>query len=367
MPPTGDALARRYRRLLIGYPRSWRRARADEVVAVLLDAAPPGRTRPTVREAVNLLRHGLRARLGRPGSRTVVAWAALTAVICGLFSAALASWAAWQTARPLPGRAETTAIVAEVLPGYEVGEIRPGSALFTFYTQPLRPRNVDSLLLGDGGEYQQGATEAAATGTAPATQQEIIALAQRRLGETGWRVYAPHVVPEAACVVGGCASTGGPRDVSLMARRGDTGFQLWLPAERSVNDTYLTVSLSRAAPPAALPAGIAAGLLGAAAGWLVFGWASRRTGRPHRAANAVSVLHTFTLLLWWSPVLLAAPQTLRHHLDEPHPVWHPLWEWLGQPSLLLFFVVGAACALCGLGLAALPRRDADPLHTTALD
>ncbi|MEV1331761.1 hypothetical protein AB0J20_19560 [Micromonospora costi] len=314
----------------------------------------------------HLLRHGLRARLGRPDSRSVVAWAALTAVICGLFSAALATWVAWQTARPLPGRAETSAIVAEVLPGYAVGDIQPGAALFAFYTQPLRPRNLDSLLLGDGGEYQQGATVAVARGRAPASQQEMLALAQRRLGESGWRVYAPHVVPTVTCTASGCTPTGGPSDVSLAARRGDTGLQLWLPGKPSIDDTYLTVSLSRPAPPAALPAGIAAGLLGAVAGWFVFGWASRRTTRPHPAANGVIVLYAFTMLLWWAPVVLAAPSLLNHHRDEPHPVWHPLWEWLGQPGLSLFFVVGALCALSGLVLATVPRRDTGPLPSTAV-
>jgi hypothetical protein len=84
MPRSRGTLARRYRRLLLCYPRQYRKARGEEIVATFLDLAPPDRARPTVREAANLVRHGLRCRLGRPNSRTVVLWAVLTAIVWGL-------------------------------------------------------------------------------------------------------------------------------------------------------------------------------------------------------------------------------------------------------------------------------------------
>ncbi|RKN28514.1 hypothetical protein [Micromonospora musae] len=308
----------------------------------------------------------MRERLGRPESRTVVVWAALTALICGLFSAALATWGAWHTARPLPDAAETTSLVAELLPGYEVNEIDPGAALFTFYSQPLRPRNLKSLLLLDGGEYQQGSSVATVRTAPRAAQQEMVALAERRLRETGWRTFPPHVTPELTCRAGGgCTPAGGPDNVSVVARRDDTGVDIHWLANPSIDGTHLTVAVYRDTPPAVLPAGIGGGLVGALLGGLVFAWASRRTRRPHPAANGVTVLYAVTMLFWWAPVLLAAPQLLGHHRDEPHPVWHPLWEWLGQPALSLFFVVGAGCALFALALAMVPRRDTDPLATPA--
>ncbi|MFG1886546.1 hypothetical protein ACGFIR_01575 [Micromonospora sp. NPDC049051] len=364
MPTTGDRLARRYRRLLFCHPRAYRRARADEMVGVLLDAAPPGRTRPTPREAANLIRHGLRCRLGRPASRTVGVWATLTAVSCGLFTAALATRAAWETSAPLPDRAETAAVFTVVLPGHDLGDVELAPALFTFYSQPLTVRALDNLLLGDGGEYQQSEVVAGTAGAPRMPADETLALAQRRLRETGWQVYAPTVRSALGCVDKTCAPLVTTTDTTVLARRGDTVLQLHVAAPPSPDGGNLSLTLSRAAPPAVLPAGVAGGLLGAALGWLVFGWASRRTEAARRTPGTVGVLLGVTLFLWWAPVLLTAPDLLGHHRAQPHPTWHPLWEWLGQPAGSLLFVVGAASALLTLALAAAPRRD--PLPTAAV-
>ncbi|MEU4776320.1 hypothetical protein [Micromonospora sp. NPDC023633] len=364
MPTTGDPLARRYRRLLFCHPRAYRRARADEMVGVLLDAAPAGRTRPTPREAANLIRHGLRCRLGRPASRTVGVWATLAAVICGLFTAALATRAAWETSRPQPDRAETAAVFAAVLPGHELGDVELAPALFTFYSQPLTVRALDNLLLGDGGEYQQSAVVAGLAGTPRMPADETLALAQRRLRETGWQVYEPMVRSDPGCVDKMCAPVITITGTTLLAQRGDTVLQLHVVSPPLPEGSSLSLTLSRTAPPAVLPAGVAGGLLGAVLGWMVFGWASRRTEAAHPARGAVTVLLALTLFLWWTPVLLAVPSLLRHHRAEPHPTWHPLWEWLGQPAASLLFVAGAANALLGLALATVPRRS--PLPTAAV-
>ena len=54
---------------------------------------------------------------GATRSRTVVAWAAPCAVACGLFVAAIAARAAWQTAAPLPSRTDAAATFQDLLPG----------------------------------------------------------------------------------------------------------------------------------------------------------------------------------------------------------------------------------------------------------
>jgi hypothetical protein len=55
-------LERRYRRWLSFYPKSFRADREEEMVAVLIQGAHPGQTRPRAREVVNLMTHGLRRR-----------------------------------------------------------------------------------------------------------------------------------------------------------------------------------------------------------------------------------------------------------------------------------------------------------------
>ena len=64
MTGSADRLERRYRRLLRWYPRSWREHREEEVVNLLIEqAAAEQRSRVEVRTAVDLIGHGLEARL----------------------------------------------------------------------------------------------------------------------------------------------------------------------------------------------------------------------------------------------------------------------------------------------------------------
>ncbi|SCE71657.1 hypothetical protein GA0070607_0705 [Micromonospora coriariae] len=298
----------------------------------------------------------LRGRLGRPASYSVVAWAALAALICGLFAGALASRLAWETSRPQPDRAEAGAILTEVFPGHDLSEIDTPPALFVVYGHALRLSNLKTVLLGDGGEYQESATGAAAFGAPPVPAEQIVTVARQRLREAGWRMYDPRVSSYTGCTDKLCATPLLITDTTLTARRGDTILNASISTQSTADATYLAVELHRAPPPAVVPAGLVGALLGALAGWLVFGWASRRT-EERLVSGMVKALFGVTIVLWWLPVLLSAPLLLRHHFGEPHPAWHPLWEWLGQPTASLLFLVGAACALLALGLAAESRRD----------
>ncbi|MGW0435729.1 hypothetical protein ACWDV4_24705 [Micromonospora sp. NPDC003197] len=359
MPPTGHRLTRRYRRLLFSYPRDYRRERGAEIIGTLLELAPAGRTRPTLREAANLIRHGMRARLGRPDSRAVVVWAALTAIVCGLFTAAIATRAAWETSRPQPDRAEATAFLDQVLPEHDLVDLTTPSALFVIYSQPLSLDNADSLLFGDGGEYGRSSTSAYAAGTPPTDPAQLVPLTQQRLRAAGWHVYAPVVDDYTGCIDKYCGSLMQISRTELTASRGDTfagiAFQ-WPPTE--AGGSYLSVDLYRATPPAVPYAGVAGGLVGALVGWLLFGWASRRTDGHHPAVRATATtLYGITMFLWGAPTLLSVPSVWQHHLGEPHPQWHPFWEWLGQPTASLPFLVGCAAVLVTLVLAALPRPD----------
>jgi hypothetical protein len=63
---TGSDLERRYRRLLVLYPRRYRRRHEEEILAVLLEGASPEQRRPRLAEAASLAWSGLGMRL-RPG------------------------------------------------------------------------------------------------------------------------------------------------------------------------------------------------------------------------------------------------------------------------------------------------------------
>ncbi|GAA4466034.1 hypothetical protein [Phytohabitans houttuyneae] len=342
-------LERRYQRLLFTYPRAYRRSRGEEMVGLLMDAAPPGRTRPTLREAANLVRHGLRARLGRPASRTVVVWAALTATICGLFGAAVATRLAWETARPMPDRAETAAILAEVAPEHRFTDIQVAPALFTFYSQRVRLENLNHIVFPDGGEYSQATGTANATGAPPMPAAAAVTRAEARLRHAGWRIHPRSADAYESCTDKMCAAMARITMTTVTAGRGDTVLTATFTEPRvDAAAPYLSVGLQRTPPPAVLPAGVAGGLLGAALAWLLFGWASRRTeGR----VGPVLCLAA-TLFFWWAPSAVALPSMVDHHLDEPHPIPHPFWEWLALPALSVFFLAGVATALLGLALAA---------------
>ncbi|GIM95450.1 hypothetical protein [Paractinoplanes toevensis] len=109
-------LARRYRRWLLAYPRTYRHERGPEILATLLDAADPGRSRPAAREAALLLRHGLGRRLAEFGRRAFVI-AAFAAVLGGLSGIALGSWLAWRDVDPMaPDKTTAIGLAPTVLP-----------------------------------------------------------------------------------------------------------------------------------------------------------------------------------------------------------------------------------------------------------
>jgi hypothetical protein len=352
-------LEKRYRRLLLCYPRAYRRERGTEIVDTLAALAPPGRTRPTVREATNLIRHGLRARLGRPASRSVVVWAALTAIVWALFSAAIASRLAWETARPLPSTVEASAIFATVAPGRQVSGVQRSPAMFVMYGHPFNRHDLNSLLFGDGGEYGFGSTSGSIGGVSDADLRRFAGDVVRRLRATGWEVGRAHSHDLDTCASADC---GAPieSETYLTARRGDDIMEIYIEYGGQITPP-VSIGIERATPWQVYPASVAGGVLGAVVAWYVFGWASRRADGQRRGWRVmVTSLFGIALFLWWLPIPIASWSVLRDQLNEPDDRWQPLWKWLGQPDLSLLFVVACGAALTGLIVAALPRRRPGP-------
>lgn len=348
-----DRLEARYRRLLLGYPRDYRRERGQEIVDTLLELAPDGQTRPTVRQAVNLLRNGLRCRLGRPASRSIVVWASLTAVVWGLFIAAVAERITWETARPLPSAAQTTATLAPLLPGEEFGPVATSTALFGFDDNtPMGWQEVPRLLLGGGIDY--GPRHAGVMVRNPAGPNRSADRLIARLQANGWQVDTPWVRRTGECAPPDCMPARPVIGTMITARRESDVLTIDIQPEVPRGDAWLDVRIGRAAPALTVPAGIAGGVAGATAVWMLFGWLSRRLERLGHMPRAFAyVLGVWALILWYLPIVFFVPIGILGLLSNPSGAsgGDQLWTWLGQPIGLLPFVVGTGLALV---LVALP-------------
>ncbi|MEV4395685.1 hypothetical protein [Nonomuraea sp. NPDC049607] len=64
----------RYRRLLRAYPKEYRAEHGEELIGTLLEAAPPGARRPSLRETLHLLAGGFTARVLAARASGVPSW-----------------------------------------------------------------------------------------------------------------------------------------------------------------------------------------------------------------------------------------------------------------------------------------------------
>ncbi|MER5459040.1 hypothetical protein ABT008_30175 [Micromonospora sp. NPDC002389] len=95
-------LERRYRHLLRAYPADYRRERGEEIVGTYLDLADPGRRWPSVADAADLVRGGLRQRLRAAGAGDVVPGVRLAALLALATAAFLAAFWALAEVQPPP-------------------------------------------------------------------------------------------------------------------------------------------------------------------------------------------------------------------------------------------------------------------------
>ncbi len=318
-----EKLGRRYRLLLRAYPRGRRRA---ELLDTLLDAAPAGRARPTLRESVNLVRHGLRARLGRPRSTAVVVVALLVAVAGGYLGAVAGSLIGWQFAPPLPSGARADHLKATAFPGLHVwgggdaelfqphddGEgIRYGSA-------PYWVKHTDATR--DVATYSAGVRD--------------------RLSAAGWHIHDYAVAAPESLIDGG-----EERRASFWATHDGLVLHFqdyhWTQRPSYDSDGAAAFDLWRAEPPWVPGVTWAGALAGAVIAWFAAGWVSRRL-EPVPGSGPLLVIGTaFALLL----LLLSTMRSVR---DVPNDPWWSGFVFLGTLPVLMAGII----ALCMLGFAA---------------
>jgi hypothetical protein len=325
-----------YRLLLRVYPPGPRRA---ELQNTLLEA---GRRRPSAYQAVNLIAYGMRARLGRPRSRGIVALAVLASLACGFVGAAIGNRLAWETTRDLPTGAELAAIRQTLHPGIA----------------PLDSDHDSDLFANNGGETEYGKLAWSAGHTAATRDfRTYTDQATARLTAAGWRVLDSWQA--------GPGSTDGrswPADSqTVVATRGGLilEFQDAFYADSHSTPGGLNVGIRRAETPLVLALTVAAGLLGLLVGWFVTGWASRRTG-PRRVGPPV--LAGLALVAIAFPWLIGVVEFVAA-LWLGYPSAAPFWRGLDRSDDFGGLVTpAAALATAALAVAALPgrRSAADP-------
>ncbi|MBL7259211.1 hypothetical protein [Paractinoplanes lichenicola] len=334
--------------LLVAYPKDYRRRHGEELLEPML---AEGR-RPSVREIANLIVHGLRTRLGRPASRTVVGWAVLATVVAGVLGAAAGSWVGWWSAAPLPSAAETRALLADVAPESDVGPVEPAlSSPFAFEGRELRWADADDLLLGRGGEYRPATAGGSGGLPGDADLDRLATHAGARLAAAGWAVRAP-----TRTEVDGCGAEVCYPWVSFRAARDGLALTLDLNPASFDQEPSVSVTVERTMPAGAWAGGAIGGLAAAVGAFLVFGWASRRTGRPdHPARLAVVLPFGVGVLLWLLPMPASISAVASSRDLWPSAAGPQLWEWIGQPAYLLLWLVGAGFVALSVLLAALPH------------
>ncbi|GAA4604714.1 hypothetical protein BJY16_005114 [Actinoplanes octamycinicus] len=318
-----DRLARRYARLLRFYPPGPRRA---EMLGTLLECAPPDRVRPTTRDVVNLTRFGLRARLGRPTSTGVVVLSLLVTLVCGLLGAASSARLGWALQEPLPSGAEAERLSATAFPGLPV--LGGGDA------PPFVP-----AFGADGGEIY-GFAEYWVRNTAET--RDVLAYTKGvrdRLAGAGWEIRDDIAYEEDHEQPSWFAEFSAVRDGLIL----DYGAYYVKDHPWYDSDGSAGFQLSRATPPWPARFAVPGGLLAACVGWLLFGWASRRSeGYPGRTLAAAA--------LAWSAVVVVALSLYFICLwfSQPGPLeGSALWTSLDQLSQ------APTTMVLGLGLLAL--------------
>ncbi|GAA1887391.1 hypothetical protein [Asanoa iriomotensis] len=245
-------LERRYRRLLLAYPRAYRRARGDELLTTLLEGAPPDRTHPPAGEAWDLVRGGLRQRFGPPHGRRYT--------VLALLGAAAAAYVA-------------LGVAVQFAADRDPGDVALPAAVSLMPPDVMSAGRASRTWTSIGGPTQVDVTYAPGSRPVP----DLVADLRSHALAEGWAAVA--------ATGSGITLERGGQTMVVTVGSGPTEFGV---------SAFLDVRYP--VPAALLPAGAAALLLGGLTGWLVTTWTLRRfralepTGRLAIALTGVPAL-----------------------------------------------------------------------------
>jgi hypothetical protein len=326
-----------YRLLLRAYPPGRRR---EELLDTLLDA---GRGRPTFREAANLFRHGMRARLGRPASSGVVVLAVLIALVTGFTGGALATRAAWELVPGYPTGADRAEITGTIFPGIATDDWLYADGLFFDVSERS---TLEILAQGHNEDFEFTTLDIfPATRHLPGDYPTWTAATQGRLVTAGWTVSDAAPTGPTEIATGNLIETGR----SFTATR--DGLALTIESATDVSGTPagsfdVTATLDRLTPWYVNVAAFLGILTGILLGWLLTGWTSRRTEPAGTTVRVLCVLSSSCALVLLLPQALAGFLLLGFELADGGPPVKPFWTY----SVTYAF----GCALLGALLLLIP-------------
>ncbi|SNT61390.1 hypothetical protein SAMN05421812_11381 [Asanoa hainanensis] len=306
-------LERDYRRLLLAYPRAYRRARGDEIVTTLLEAVPPGRARPPVGDVWDLVRGGLRQRFAPPHGRGY----ALVALLCAAAVAYLALGAAIRLTTASENSKDSLFLASAALLPHDAPLVGDQERMLTTF----------------GGPTEVELTFA----TRSQSLDDLAVLVRDRAVAEGWAVD--------------------PIDAHrfTLERDGRTLVVTvagGVPAEPELGASFHT---RYPWPAALLPVGIVAVLLGALAGWLAGAWTLRRFRSRTPAGQLLIALTGASGLLLVGAVAVSTAAEL--DVSGPTLFTGTLPEGMGLAALALTLLLAAV--LPPADAAAPPRPPTD--------
>ena len=357
-------LRARYQRLLFAYPREYRRHRGAEIASTCVEMAQEGQRYPRVRDVASLVAHGLRARLGQPGSRWIVPVTLIAVVIGGLSVAAGSARLGWGGSTSL-SRSQSADIerirtgVAGALPA-TVGYSVDGPAFAGYdLTGPIAEQEwLDPDAFGGND-----------AGPAVFTPGQLVDRERARLAGTGWAVTATAVTDTGATMT----LRRGPL-VAHLATVAITAHRITGPAGRSTLAMSFPTPVTRGGIPrpedssASGPNGFVdtahrtapwtvpllaavGGILGAVLCFLMVGWLSRRAARldrRHGRLVAAATLGAAALAAPAASVGVAAIWTALRDRSAELPIHY----WVGYAGGFARPAAVAAAALMVLAISA---------------